>query len=198
MNTLLFIRHAETGMAGRFCGHSDPPVNERGYRQIAELLKALEDERIDAVYSSDLQRAVTTADAIASAFQISSIIVPALREIAFGEWEGLTWQEIEARDAAYARRWSESYPQLPASGGESFADFQFRVMSQVHQLLNIEGDRTCAVVTHAGVMRLVLRTLYDLDEDEAWERTRSYCSYFHYRQMNGNQIFRGAVCMGSG
>src|SRR5215470_20225471 len=110
MNTLLFIRHAETDMAGRFCGHTDPPVNERGHRQIETLLETLKDESIDAIYTSDLKRAVTTAEAIATAFQIKSTQVTTLREIYFGDWEGLTWQEIEARDAAYARDWSEAYP----------------------------------------------------------------------------------------
>jgi len=90
-NTLLFIRHAETEMAGRFCGHSDPPVNGRGHRQIEALLDVLRDESIDAIYTSDLERSLTTAKAIAERFQLSTIAVPGLREIYFGDWEGLSW-----------------------------------------------------------------------------------------------------------
>lgn len=181
MDTLLFIRHAETDLAGRFCGQSNPPVNEQGLRQIEELLNALKSESIDAVYSSDLSRSLTTADAIGRAFGLSPITVPALREIGFGEWEGLSWLEIESRDQAYACRWSEAYPNLPAPGGEPFEAFQSRVLTEIDRLLAVSSQRCAAVVTHAGVMRVVLRSLCGLDEQEAWERTKAYCGFLRYQ-----------------
>jgi broad specificity phosphatase PhoE len=181
MDTLLFIRHAETDLAGRFCGHTDPPVNERGFRQIEELLDTLRSEPIDAVYASDLSRSLATADAIGRVFGLPSITMPELREIDFGEWEGLNWAEIESRDQTYARRWSEAYPDLPAPGGEPFKAFQFRVLTQVKHLLATATESCAAVVTHAGVMRVVLRSLCRLDEQNAWERTRSYCGLFRYQ-----------------
>lgn len=178
MSTLLFIRHAETDMAGTFCGHSNPPINARGHQQIHMLLKALNAEPIDAVYTSDLQRAVATADALAKAFACPSFTTSALREINFGEWEGLTWPEIEKKDATYARDWSDAYPDRPAPGGEFFDAFQTRILDEVQYLLTLDGY--FAVVTHAGVMRVVLRALCGLDEREAWERTRLYCGIFKY------------------
>jgi broad specificity phosphatase PhoE len=178
MSTLLFIRHAETDMAGTFCGQSNPPVNARGHEQIHVLLKTLNAGSIDVVYTSDLQRAVTTADELAKAFACSSTVTSALREINFGEWEGLTWSEIETKDAAYANEWSNAYPNLPAPGGESFDAFQVRVLAEVQHLLTLDGY--FAVVTHAGVMRVVLRALCGLDEKEAWERTKLYCGFFKY------------------
>jgi broad specificity phosphatase PhoE len=179
-DTLLFIRHAETDLAGRFCGHSDPPVNENGLRQIEELIERLGTETIDAIYASDLSRSLTTADAIGRAFALSPIKVPQLREIDFGEWEGLSWQEIESRDRVYAYRWSEAYPNLPAPGGELFDAFQSRVLSVVKHLLATTSVRCAAVVTHAGVMRVVLHSLCGLEKQEAWERTKAYCGFFRY------------------
>jgi broad specificity phosphatase PhoE len=170
--TLLFIRHAETDFAGRFCGHTDPPVNERGFAQISQLLERLRSEAIDVVYSSDLARAVTTAEAIA----VPVVTLPALREIYFGEWEGLSWPEIEARDAVYARQWSDNFPRLAAPGGESFASFESRVLSQIAVLRQETLHHCAAVVTHAGVMRVVLRSLCGLGEAEAWHQTKPYCS----------------------
>ena len=182
MDTLLFIRHAETDLAGRFCGHSNPPVNERGLHQIEELLKhPLRTESIDAVYASDLSRSLTTADAIGREFRLSPIKVPELREIGFGEWEGLSWPEIESRGRYYARRWSEAYPHLPAPGGEPFAAFQSRVLTAIDRLLAVSSQRCAVAVTHAGVMRVVLRSLCGLDEQEAWERTNVYCGFFRYQ-----------------
>jgi broad specificity phosphatase PhoE len=182
MDSLLFVRHAETDLAGRFCGHSDPPVNERGYRQIEELLRSLEGESIDAVYTSDLSRARITADAVARAFGLSQVALPALREIHFGNWEGLSWEQIESRDAAYARQWSAAYPELPAPAGESFEAFRTRVLTEVERLLATANQEHAVVVTHGGVMRVVLRALCSLDEQQAWDRTKNYCSFFCYRQ----------------
>ena len=114
----------------------------------------------------------------------SPVVSPALREIGFGEWEALSWSEIESRNRDYARLWSDSYPDLPAPGGESFEAFQFRVLSKVNHLLEMTSLRSAAVVTHAGVMRVVLRSLYGLDERRAWEQTRDYCGFFRY-QLGG-------------
>jgi alpha-ribazole phosphatase/probable phosphoglycerate mutase len=182
METLLFIRHAETDLAGRFCGQSNPPVNAQGYRQIEKLLKTLKNESIDAIYASDLSRSINTADVVGKTFGLSPITIPALREIGFGEWEGLSWAEIESRDVAYARQWSEAYPNLPAPGGESFEAFQSRVLSEIDRLLSISTQKSAAVVTHAGVLRVVLRSLCGLDEQESWQRTKGYCGFFRYQQ----------------
>lgn len=186
MSGLLFIRHAETNMAGTFCGWSNPHVNARGEEQIRMLVKELETEPINAIYSSDLQRAVTTAEALGGTFSAPLLTRPGLREISFGEWEGLCWKQIEERDATYARRWIEAYPNLPTPGGESFESFRARVLSEVTSLLNLPNPERIAVVTHAGVMRMVLRTLCGVeDEQEAWKRTSSYCCFFRQtREVN--------------
>jgi broad specificity phosphatase PhoE len=181
METLLFIRHAQTDLAGRFCGHSNPPVNEAGQRQIEEMLKILKTESIDAVYTSDLARAFATADAIGRTVGCSPVTVPGFREICFGEWEGLSWSEIESRDPDYARQWSDAYPQLAAPGGEPFEAFQTRVLAEVQRILAITSERCAAVVTHAGVMRVVLRSLCGAEEREAWDRTGTYCGFFRYQ-----------------
>jgi alpha-ribazole phosphatase len=178
MRELLFIRHAETDMAGTFCGHSDPELNARGRIQLGELIDRLRMEEIGVVYTSDLRRAHTTGMAIAKAFDVECHVRSALREINFGQWEGITWEKIEGRDEAYARRWIAEYPRLPAPDGESFSDFERRVLQEV-KLLSLQADATdcsIAVVTHAGVLRTVLCALHGCSEDHAWEQTRSYCS----------------------
>lgn len=93
MNDILFIRHAETDMAGTFCGHSNPPINARGQHQIQTLINTLHGEEIECIFTSDLARAAYTARALADAFRVPCIERPNLREIDFGNWEGLTWQQ---------------------------------------------------------------------------------------------------------
>jgi alpha-ribazole phosphatase len=178
MSELLFIRHAETDMAGTFCGHSDPELNARGRIQLAELIDRLCGEEIGVVYTSDLRRAYATGLAIAEAFDTDCHMRSALREINFGRWEGMTWEEIERRDHDYAHRWIAEYPRLSAPDGESFLDFERRVRDEVKFLaLEAEAADSCiAVVTHAGVLRTVLSALHGCSEESAWERTRAYCS----------------------
>jgi alpha-ribazole phosphatase len=178
MSDLLFIRHAETDMAGTFCGQSDPELNARGRVQLGELISRLRTEEIGVVYTSDLRRAHATGMAIAEAFGVDCHVRSALREINFGQWEGITWKEIERRDGAYARRWIAEHPRLPAPDGESFRDFERRVLVEV-KFLSLQArasDCRIAVVTHAGVLRTVLCALYGCSEDNAWEQTKSYCS----------------------
>jgi alpha-ribazole phosphatase len=178
MSEILFIRHAETDMAGTFCGHSDPELNARGRRQLGELINRLRTGNIGVVYTSDLRRAHTTGRAIADVLAVDCHVRYALREIDFGQWEGLPWKKIEQRDETYARRWVAEYPHLSAPNGESFRDFERRVLDEV-KFLSMRAateSRRIAVVTHAGVLRTVLCALHGCAQDEAWEQTRSYCS----------------------
>ena len=174
MSRVFFIRHAETEMAGRFCGHSDPELNAHGREQAQGLRSLFGREPLACVYSSDLRRAKSTADAMG----VPVVVRPALREIDFGRWEGLRWEEIERADPEYAREWVDRYPSLTAPGGETFAAFEMRVLGELDWLL--DQRRPIAVVTHGGVLRVVLRRLYGCSDDEAWQRTQPYCCVLTY------------------
>ncbi len=180
MKELLFVRHAETDMAGTFCGHSDPPVNPAGDAQIAGLLRALESAPITAVFTSDLQRAASTAATVANFLSVPLITRAALREIDFGAWEGLTWKQIEALNPAFAAQWLEAFPHRTPPDGERFETFEARVMDEMSYLLEQPNCRLIAVVTHAGVMRVVLKNLCGIDEESAWRITKPYCCTFRY------------------
>jgi alpha-ribazole phosphatase/probable phosphoglycerate mutase len=175
MSDLLLIRHGATDLAGTFCGHSDPPLNEHGKRQVAALIEELEGDMIEAVYASDLQRARDTATALATARAVPLHIFPGLREIHFGEWEGLRWSEVEARDGRYASRWMTEYPNLATPGGEAIGGFEARVLAAFETLLRSEL-RPVAVVSHAGAMRVLMHRRGGFTEDECFARTKEYCS----------------------
>jgi alpha-ribazole phosphatase len=179
MSRIFFIRHAETEMAGRYCGHSDPELNAQGRAQLIKLAHLLSKDPIETVYSSDLRRARSTAQAIAASRHIPQVLRPALREIDFGEWEGMSWEQIQQLDPDFAQEWMAAYPHLPAPSGESFQTFEARILEEVNHL--IEHNRgPIAVVTHAGVLRVVLRHLFGCSEQEAWQQTKSYCCVVRY------------------
>jgi broad specificity phosphatase PhoE len=192
MSDILFIRHGATDLAGTFCGHSDPPLNERGRQQVVGLVEELRGETIEAVYSSDLLRARETAGALATAKVASLHSLPGLREISFGDWEGLSWSEVEAVNAQYAERWLVEYPGLSAPGGEAVGEFEARVLATIETLLQIE-QRSVAVVSHAGVMRLVMRRLGGFTEDQCFARTKEYCSIVRLSRARGSDAAALAI-----
>jgi broad specificity phosphatase PhoE len=176
LTSLLLIRHAETDMAGRFCGHCDPELNERGRRQLSGLVNALSGQAIRRVYTSDLRRAQQTAEAVAKHFGAELQVRPGLREIHFGLWEGLSWSEIEVRNPTLARKWLKDYPNSTTPEGESFQNFERRVRKEIAFLLEEATQAPIAAVGHAGFIRVALMTRGNLLAREAWDQTKDYGS----------------------
>jgi alpha-ribazole phosphatase len=177
-------------MAGRFCGQSDPDLNERGRQQLAGLVNRLSQHGIRRVYSSDLRRAQQTAEAIAAHFGVGLHVRTGLREIDFGMWEGLSWSGTEVRDQARAKSWAEMYPNSTAPGGEPFQQFESRVRLETAFLLGEAANSPTAVVTHAGFIRVVLTRWCRISEQEAWDRTKEYGSII---ALDANHIDRTGV-----
>ena len=184
---IVLIRHAHTEMAGRFCGYSDPPLSPRGLAQLEELNIRVSRYPFTHVISSDLQRARQTAESIARHYQLPVRVMDSLREIAFGDWEGLTWDEIMARDPAYAQRCLTSYPNLAAPNGEELSDFARRIQHTMDCIAEDVPDGCAAVVTHAGVIRTFLASaasstkvldLYACDYGSCWEVDRKAGNWF--------------------
>jgi broad specificity phosphatase PhoE len=154
--TLILVRHAHTDMAGRFCGHSDPPLSAEGLTQLPALKDDLADRHFTQIFSSDLLRTRRTAESIAEARQLQVDVQSSLREFAFGSWEGKTWDQVVALDPEYAQRWLDLYPSVPAPGGEHFNDFLARIHGAMTAIANQMQDGCALVVTHAGVIRTFL------------------------------------------
>jgi len=174
MKPLLMIRHLETDLKGTFCGHSDPPLNGEGGMGLPALLDKLSDFNVTKIFSSDLLRCRQTADAIAKRFGAEIEVRRKLREMYFGEWEGLTWDRVQRDYPEDAERWLEAYPQSTAPGGELFSDFESRVLQEMEYLRQQSATSQIAVVTHAGVMQIALTQLFDFSPQQAWQITRPY------------------------
>lgn len=198
MTQLLLIRHAETDMAGRFCGHSDPELNARGHRQTVDLLTSLSPYSVRRVYSSDLQRARQTAEVIATHFRAQLHLRPGLREIYFGLWESLSWNEIETRHPLQAKIWAENYPNSSAPEGESSQEFEERVRAEFTFLLREAAANPIGVITHGGFIRVALARYCKMSEEEAWIKSKDYASVVALdtaliRDATENVRVRGAI-----
>lgn len=157
---LFLIRHGETlaNREFRYIGSRDDALSETGEIQAAHLARALAPLGIRAVYSSPLQRAYHTAQAIALAQGQQTRVSKELRECFFGAWEGLSRAEVLARgpeETQLLQAWERDSSAAPP-GGESFASMQIRVCTFVQQLTEIHPGETLALVSHVGPIKALL------------------------------------------
>ena len=153
-------RHGETdwNRARRIQGQSDTSLNRRGRQQAASLGMRLAEIDFSAVYSSDLSRTMQTAQLVAADKSEAIVPTPELREIDYGEWEGLTFAEAEARDPeGFAERMTRQNAEYTPPGGESTYQLVDRVR-QFHSRvrpLHLSGE-SILVVGHGGSMLSLL------------------------------------------
>ncbi len=156
---LLIVRHGETdwNRARRFQGSIDIPLNALGHEQAAGLARRLANHRIDAIYSSDLQRCLQTVAPTAQAHGLEVITTPTLRERNYGLFEGLTLPEIEERHPEVRAAWGQLDPDYAIPGGESTRILHARIVTAMNQIATQHPGQTLLVVTHGGVLDMIYR-----------------------------------------
>jgi probable phosphoglycerate mutase len=152
---LLLVRHGETdwNRDRRFQGHADQPLNEAGREQARALADELAGERIDVVYTSDLVRAHETAEIVAARLGVDVVARSELREIDVGDWEGLTWPEIEERHPEGARAWHEHGHGWES--GETYDQLGERIIAALQRIAADHPAQRVLVVGHGGTVRAI-------------------------------------------
>jgi len=159
-------------MAGLFCGHSDPPLSAQGLAQLSDLNRRLRGFSLSHIFSSDLERARQTAESVAHRRNLQVHSLVSLRELAFGSWEGLDWEQVVARNSAFAQQWLDLNPSLAAPEGEEFEDFRKRIHAAMEQIATQVKNGCAVVVTHAGVIRTFLQ-----DHDQAGQGPGDFAKF---------------------
>jgi len=165
---LTLVRHGPTewNAARRFQGRTNLSLSDRGRADAAAIAAALRHERIDALYSSDLARAMETARAVGAPHALAIVPDARLREFDFGQWEGLTWDEIVTANPHLAGRGSTAAKLYAPQGGETFAQVCARVASFLTDVRGGGDGAHLAIVTHAGPLHAMLAVL-GLERSEA-------------------------------
>ncbi len=164
MSKLLLVRHGETksNSRERFWGRTDVELGAAGIGQAEQLRDRLAAEKISAIYASKLRRASVTAEIIASSHRLEVMTCAELDEINFGEFEGLTFEEISRLYPEVAKEltdWSIS-PRFPA--GEGIDELNDRVSQFLPRLEKHTPEATVLIVAHAGTLRVLMCKLMGL------------------------------------
>lgn len=170
--TLLLIRHGETAWnaASRIQGQLDVPLSNAGIWQAGRLAQRVADERIDAIFASDLTRAWLTAQPIGQSRQVDPLPDIRLRERHFGVFQGHTLEEISVRWPAEFAAWRQRDPAWAIPGGESGTEFIARVLEALDEIAHRHAGGTVAVVAHGGVLDVAYRHARGL----AWNAPRQH------------------------
>ena len=172
MTRVVFIRHGQTewNKTGRYQGQSDVALSGEGIEQAKCLAEYFPVDRLDAVYASDLSRAMTTARIVADRFGLAVQQEKAFREISFGDWEGLTYQEIVSGWPEAMANFLTHPDVMEIPNGETFAQVQKRAMKRLREIVaeHESQNHVVGIFAHGAVLRTMLTALMQMPLSNVW------------------------------
>lgn len=161
---LLLIRHAEVEERYHriFGGTIDMNLSPRGHEQSRILAKFLHSKKIDAVYASPMKRVQQTLAPFLSNGAPPQTIVQELREVDFGGWTGLNWEQVSEKFNLLTHDWLDHIEQGIPPNGENGVQFRARVEPFLRKIIQNHPGQTVGIFCHGGVIRMILSILLDL------------------------------------
>lgn len=160
---IYFIRHGQTdwNIAGKIQGSTDIPLNETGRRQAQYLADGMKSRPVVRIFSSALGRALETAGAVGAAQQVAVEPIDGLEEVGFGQWEGMSWDEIMAQYPEEYRRWCLNPVEVSPPGGELQGEVWLRCKKAMDTILSkaAETKGDIAVVSHGATLAYIIQYL---------------------------------------
>lgn len=158
MLRIYLIRHGRTewNETRRLQGQEDTDLSEEGRRQALRLATYFQDETVDAVYSSDLKRALKTARTLASPHGLEVHVNPGLREIHMGRWQGYTWEEVGQKFPKEQKAWLQNPYSNGPEGGENLQQVGDRTWKAFHSITSQFEEGHIALVSHGLVIGSLL------------------------------------------
>ena len=164
---LYLLRHAEVEARYQriFGGRIDMGLSPLGHEQAVSLANYVRGKKPDAIYASPMKRAqLTLAPLLASASQDARapVLLEGLREVDFGDWTGLSWEEVAAKFQLKPSQWLDQLERAAIPNAESGRAFRARVEPCLQQILREGAGQSVAVLCHGGTIRMILSLLLDL------------------------------------
>lgn len=170
MSTIYLVRHGQTlwNADMRFQGTSDIQLSDLGVRQAEMLADRFKDIKLDAIYSSDLNRAFNTAKIVAQKHELQVVAKEKLREICFGAWEGLNREQIEKKWPGKLKEFFENPLSRCIPEGENFSDVQQRAYKCFDEIINSHKKSKLLIVAHGGTINTILAEILKMDLSAVW------------------------------
>ncbi len=171
MTRLYITRHGQTqwNLERRFQGHKDSPLTDLGVKQAQWLSESLKDVKFDAIYSSPIYRAYHTADIIRGIRNLEIRKQELLKEMSFGEWEGLCIDGLNEKYRDETEKFWNAPHLYQTVSGETFEDVQKRVIPALHEIINNHKDQTVLMVAHGIVLKLIFAYIDNISLENLWE-----------------------------
>jgi broad specificity phosphatase PhoE len=162
---LYLVRHGQTSFSreNRFCGTSDPSLTDVGHAMAEEFATAYVATTWDAIYTSPMARARQTAARLERLAGVTAIVEDGLTEIAYGEWEGLTVDEVKARWPEAYEYWAADVASRGTPGGETAFHVAARAMRAVEAIRTRHTAGNVLIVSHKATLRIITCALLGLD-----------------------------------
>ena len=178
MTRLVVVRHGRTewNRVERFRGRADIQLDEVGIRQAEAAAARIAEWQVSAIYSSPLNRALSTAEILARPFSLEVKLLPGIIDIDYGEWQGLSTEEATAKYGDLYSTWLNSPHQVKFPAGESLAEVRERAASAVGDLIAQHPKETIVLVSHKVVCQILILSLLGLDSSHFWEITQDVCA----------------------
>ena len=168
---LILVRHGQTDhtLHCRYQGHLDISLNQTGLEQADKLVSRLSRDKIDAIYTSDLRRCVQTVERVAKIHKLEVQKDARWRELSFGKWEGLSYQEIRSAFPELLEKWQADPAHVSPPMGETLAQLAERVKSALDEIRSKHAEQTVLLCTHHGPIRALLCLALNLGLNRYWQ-----------------------------
>lgn len=179
MTTIILVRHGQTewNRVERFRGHFDIPLNKTGLEQAEKTAREIARRwNPDVIYASPLARAIQTAQKIKGLCEKPVQQSKGLKDIDYGDWQGLTYEEAGKQWPDLIFDWFEHPEKVQIPGGENLAQVQKRARLTLDQICAKHVDQTIVMVSHTVVNRLILLDILGLGIDQFWDIQQEPCT----------------------
>jgi broad specificity phosphatase PhoE len=171
MTKIYLVRHGQTEWNKKltFRGRIDVPLNETGHREAQAISDALKNKNIGVIYTSPLKRSIETAQPIAKFFQLEIVPVQGFIDINYGDWEGLTFNEVKERYSDEYKKWEEKPDLIRFPHGETLDEAKERSFRAFKNIVKKNLGKSILIVPHRVINKVLLCALLGLSNSHFWE-----------------------------
>ena len=179
---ITLLRHGEVELGNVFCGSTDPALSDKGWAQMQKSLES--EDSWDKIITSPLQRCHEFAESLATQEEVDLLTNDQLQETDFGDWEGLSPNDILEESAETLNAWWKAPTRVIPPNGEAFLDFRSRVLKAFNDITETHAGENLLLVTHAGVIRVIMMQILGMQDENLFRLNVDYASLTRIRIYN--------------